>query len=159
VNADGYADIICGAGPGGGPNITIFSGKDNFQTQLFSFFAFPITMTLGIYVGGGDLDGDGHADIMVGPSAGGGSNVALFSGVDVSPQATFQPYGANFAGAIRVAGAMRGAGEVDTITVPGPGTGPDVKVWKSLKFPAQINEFFPFDVNFTGGLYIAGNVS
>src|SRR5207302_333340 len=38
VNGDGYADIVTGAGSGGGPHTEVFSGKDGSVLQ--SFFAY-----------------------------------------------------------------------------------------------------------------------
>ena len=38
VNGDGFADIITGAGPGGGPHVRVFSGAD--LGELASFFAY-----------------------------------------------------------------------------------------------------------------------
>src|SRR5262249_16695967 len=43
VNLDGTPDIITGGGPGGGPHVRVFSGKDGSQLpgMIGSFFAFP----------------------------------------------------------------------------------------------------------------------
>jgi hypothetical protein len=49
VNNDGKADIVTGAGPGGGP-IKVFSGADG--SVLDSFFAFDQNFTGGVFVGG-----------------------------------------------------------------------------------------------------------
>src|SRR5262249_17227907 len=38
VNADGFADIITGAGPGSRPRVSVFSGVDN--APLYDFFAY-----------------------------------------------------------------------------------------------------------------------
>jgi hypothetical protein len=100
VNGDGYADIICGAGPGGGPNVTVYSGKDG--SRLYSFFAFAPTFSNGIFVAGGDVNGDGHADIIAGAGPGGGPDVRVFSGLDGLPLSNFFPYDPAFTGGVRV---------------------------------------------------------
>src|SRR5262245_34349672 len=48
VNGDGTADIITGAGPGGGPHVKAFSGVDH--SELKSFFAYTPAFTGGIFV-------------------------------------------------------------------------------------------------------------
>jgi hypothetical protein len=62
MNADGYADIICGAGPGGGPHVVAFSGAD--LSLLASFYAYAPEFAGGVWVAAGDVDGDGRAEIV-----------------------------------------------------------------------------------------------
>jgi hypothetical protein len=50
VNGDGHADIIAGAGPGGGPTVKIFSGAD--LSLITAFTAFEPGFTGGVYVAG-----------------------------------------------------------------------------------------------------------
>src|SRR5581483_4497161 len=69
-NGDGIPDIITAAGPGGGPNIAVLSGKDG--TQLLNFFAYDQHFTCGVFVAAGDVNGDGKADIICGADIGGG---------------------------------------------------------------------------------------
>src|SRR5262249_1388483 len=66
----GGMDIITGPGPGGGPDIHVYDGR-NGQLR-YSFMAFDVGFTGGVWVGGGDVNGDGYADIIVGADAGGG---------------------------------------------------------------------------------------
>src|SRR5262249_55633731 len=49
VNGDGKADIVAGAGPGGGPHVRVFSGTN--LAELKSFFAFDIGFAGGVFVG------------------------------------------------------------------------------------------------------------
>ena len=49
LNGDGRADIITGAGPGGGPHVKAFNGLTT--TELESFFAFDPAFTGGVFVG------------------------------------------------------------------------------------------------------------
>jgi len=55
VNGDGKADIITGAGPGGGPHVRIFDGGTGQQFTsgpLDSFMAYDLFFTGGVFVGG-----------------------------------------------------------------------------------------------------------
>jgi hypothetical protein len=55
VNGDGMADIITGAGPGGGPHVRVFDGGTGLQLQLNttdSFMAFDPSFSGGVFVGG-----------------------------------------------------------------------------------------------------------
>src|SRR5581483_8233383 len=81
VNGDGKADIVVGAGPGGGPNVKVVDGTND--NVLMSFFAFDPTYMGGVSVASADVNGDGKADIAVG-SAGNRGPVRVFSGKDGS---------------------------------------------------------------------------
>jgi serralysin len=50
VNGDGKADIVTGAGPGGGPHVKAFDGT-NPGNVLESFFAFDPGFLGGVFVG------------------------------------------------------------------------------------------------------------
>jgi hypothetical protein len=84
VDGDGKADLIAGAGPDGGPRVTVYGGAQllaNGQTPLADFFAGNPSNRGGIRVAAEDLDGDGRADLVVGsgPAADGtGSRVTAY---------------------------------------------------------------------------------
>ena len=67
INGDGNDELIVGAGPGGGPQIEVYSASGK---RLLSFFTLDKKVTSGIYVGAGDLNNDGLAEIIVGPQSG-----------------------------------------------------------------------------------------
>src|SRR5439155_11747220 len=120
VNGDGFSDLICGAGPGGGPNVTVFSGKDLGQTRFFSFFAYNPLFNSGLYVAGGDVNGDGHADIMVGAGAGGGPNVTVFNGLNAANISSFFAYDPTFLGGVRIGAAVQANAIANLVAVEGP---------------------------------------
>ena len=93
VDGDGKADIVTGAGPGGGPNVTVYRfvvgeavAVDNGQAQVLqSYFAYDSRFTAGVYVATGDVNGDGRADVVVGAGSGAGSRVTAYAGKSASP--------------------------------------------------------------------------
>ena len=84
VNHDGYADLIVGAGVGGGPRVSVYSGKALANGQLVNlvpdFFAFDPSLRSGVYVTAGDFNGDGYADIAYSTGNTGGPRVEVISG-------------------------------------------------------------------------------
>lgn len=153
VNGDGTDDVIVGAGPGGGPQITVYDGK-SFQ-PILSFFGLSPSFTGGVFVGAGDVNGDGFADVVVSADRGGGPQVTVTSGKDGSLLTSFYATVPTFSGGIRVAaGDINGDGLADVIAVAGPGGGPQVTIFdgKSL---SVLTAFYALTPTFTGGMYVA----
>jgi len=78
VDGDGRADIVTGAGPGGGPHVRVFSGVD--RHEIHGFMAYPPSFTGGVRVAASDLDLDGHAEIITGAGPGGAPHVRVWDG-------------------------------------------------------------------------------
>jgi hypothetical protein len=62
LDDDGRAEIITGAGFGGGPDVKVFDAR-NFSLRA-EFFAFSVRSQGGVTVRAEDLDGDGRAEII-----------------------------------------------------------------------------------------------
>ncbi len=76
---------------------------------------------------------------------GGNANVVLQS---------FLAYSASFSGGVRVGAIDRnGDGRAEILTGAGPGGGPHVRAFDALT-AAQLDSFFAFDANFSGGLWV-----
>lgn len=153
VNGDGAADIVTGAGAGGGPHVRVFSGTSG--AELRNFFPFPQGFTGGVRVAAGDVNGDGRADLVTAAGAGGGPHVKVFDGRSGAVLHDFQPYASGFSGGVYVAaGDVNADGLADVVTGSGAGGGPHVKVFDG-RSGAEIGSFFAFDVGFTGGVRVA----
>jgi hypothetical protein len=152
VNGDGTPDIITGAGPGGGPHVKVFSGKD--LTVLDSFFAYGSGFTGGVWVGAGDVNGDGKADIITGAGAGGGPHVKLFDGASMNVLQSFFAFGGDFTGGVRVA-ILDANGSANLELGAGPGGGPRVEILDAQTL-ATVDNFFAYDPNFHGGVFVGG---
>jgi predicted outer membrane repeat protein len=69
VDADGRADLIVGAGPGGGPRVLVLSGRElgaESPRVIADFFAGDPADRKGVTVAAADLDGDSAADLVAG---------------------------------------------------------------------------------------------
>ena len=158
VNHDGVIDLIAGPGPGGGPNIKVFSGVD-FSTVLFNFFAFEPTFSGGVTLASGDIDGDLYADILVGAGPGGGPRIKVFSGKNLTVLRDFFAFEPTFSGGVTIAtGLINSDLQVDILVGAGPGGGPRLKVFDGASL-GVVMDFFVYDAAFRGGINVAaGNL-
>jgi hypothetical protein len=108
VNRDGRADIITGAGEGGGPHVKVFSGATG-QT-LMSFLGFPVS-TLGSSQFVGDagwtsgvrvavVGMNGGTDIVVAPGPGHANRVRALNVLSLTEDGSFQAADPAFLGGI-----------------------------------------------------------
>src|SRR5207302_5453259 len=77
IDGTGVARIVTGPGSGSAPVVQTF---DAVGTKRSAFLAYDAAFTGGVNVAAGDVTGDGHAEILTGPGAGGGPQVRLFTG-------------------------------------------------------------------------------
>ena len=105
VNGDFRADIVTGAGAGGGPHVKAFSGTT--FGEIDSFFAYSPDFSGGVTVSACDLTNDGRDEIVTGAGPGGGPHVKAFDGVDQTEVDSFFAYDPSFAGGVFAACARR----------------------------------------------------
>ena len=153
VTGDGVRDIITAAGPGGGPHVQVFDGVT--LAVVASFMAYSPFFTGGVFVASGDVNGDGHADILTGAGLGGGPHVRVFSGATGAVLTEFMAYDPNFLGGVSVAaGDVNGDGYADILTGAGQSGGPHVRVFSGAT-GAVLTEFMAYDPFFPGGVNVA----
>lgn len=122
INGDGKADVVLGAGPGGGPRVRVADAAKVLALGTFSldapaaagatlssFFAGSSDLRGGVRVLGRDLNGDGIGDIITGGGLDSVSDVRIYPGTSIqaSPNApTIQkdinPFGATLADGVYV---------------------------------------------------------
>lgn len=150
INGDGAADVVVGAGPGGGPSVEAIDGATG--ETLLRFDAFD-PVAGGVHVGAGDLDGDGFADIVAGADTSGGPQVKVFDGRTGAERLSLFAYEPDFTGGVVVAvGDVGGDGRNDIIVAPGAGDG-FVRVY-DFDTGGLRSEFRAFD-GFQNGMSLA----
>jgi hypothetical protein len=149
INGDGVPDIICAAGPGGGPQVIVIDGTKLNQLQsngqiansalIASFYAFNApSFTGGVYVAAATAS-SGQNWLVVGAGAGGSSQVTVYTakaivtagqtGANPASIANFFAFTPSFTGGVTVAvGDTTGSGKLNVICGAGVGGGPQVIV-------------------------------
>jgi hypothetical protein len=98
VNGDGKADIVTGAGAGGGPHVQVFSGNDN--SVLASFFAFNSSFSGGVRVSVADATGAGLADVVAGSGPGGTPRIRVLNPTSGQAYWDFNAFDPTFTGGL-----------------------------------------------------------
>ncbi|MCA1839220.1 MAG: SpoIID/LytB domain-containing protein [Actinomycetota bacterium] len=151
LDGDGSAEIVTGAGPGGGPHVRVFSATGNL---IRGFFAYDVGFSGGVYVACANLDNSAGDEIITGAGPGGGPHVRVFDKYGNLVRGFF-PFDVGFTGGVRVAaGDLDGNSTAEIVAAAGPGGGPHVKVLNANG--EQVNGgFFPYSISFGGGVYVA----
>ena len=138
-------------------------------TELMSFYAFDASFTGGAFVTGGDLDGDGFAEIITAAGEGGGPHVKVFDGATGIALASFFAFDPLFTGGATVGAAdLNNDGLADIIVGAGPGGGPHVKVLEGTSLrqigpdgmiadSAVLAGVFAYQPSFTGGVFVSAD--
>lgn len=151
VDGDGIADIVTGAGVGGGPHVQVLRGGD-FR-QIRNFFAYDPAFRGGVTVAAGDLTGDGLAEIVTSPAAGGGPHVKVFDGANGFVRLSFFAYEPSFDGGLNVAvGDVTGDGQNELVV--GTGRGGGVRFFNG-QTGELVRDFNDPDLAFAGGTRVA----
>jgi hypothetical protein len=149
VSHDGFADVVTGA-TAGNPQVKVYDGKaianhtfnpaNPDASALASFFAYGLNFNIGVHVAVGDVNGDGFAEVVTGPTAG-NPHVKVYDGKaiaqhtfdggnpDASLLAQFFAFGLQYnIGAFVTVGDVTGIGYGDVIVGATAGN-PQVKVY------------------------------
>ncbi|MBL8137114.1 MAG: VCBS repeat-containing protein, partial [Acidobacteria bacterium] len=119
INGDGVDELIAAQGPGGG-RVRVLSLSGGYVAETVAFDPFDTGFTGGINVACGDVDGDGRAEVVVGPDGGRAPDVKVFTVGALSAVVTaqFQAYEPTFTGGVRVSvGRFAGSGVVGAFNI------------------------------------------
>ena len=167
IDGDGVDDLIVSPDEGGGPRVRVFR-SGNFDRVIADFFGIDDeNFRGGARIATGDVNADGHIDLIVAAGIGGGPRVAGFDGrslVSGTPTKVFADF---FAfedtlrnGAFVGLGDLNGDGRDDLITGAGPGGGPRVIAFNGAELAANnaqafLANFFAGDPESRGGVRVS----
>ena len=146
--------ITTGAGAGGGAHVRVLQNNGVDQSPPVGFIAFPDAA--GARVARGDLDGDGHDEIIVARGQGQSPVVRVYTSTGTLITETLA-YDQAFGGGVFVAvGDINGDGKKELITAAGPGGGPHVRTFDLVNRALVAGDgFFAADPSYSGGLTVA----
>jgi hypothetical protein len=153
VNGDSKADIITGAGAGGGPSLRIFDGsKLPSVSVLTEFYAYDSKFTGGITVAAGDVNADGKSDVITGKGPGDTTRVHVYLAGNPANLAHDFDAIPGFVGGIYVsAGDVSGDGKAEVVVGAGAGGGPSVGIFNLVD---GTSFFYAYDPTFSGGVRV-----
>jgi hypothetical protein len=171
INHDGAADLIVGAGVGGGPRVAVYSGVGLGSGRAVKltpdFFALDPNLRSGVFVTTADLNGDGYSDVIYSLGNSGGPRVRVLGGSVLSANpgrdayflpamADFFALDANDRNGLRVAAHDLNADGKAEIIVAGGGTAsPVVRLFTFPNLSTAVQSIDPFgDPFLVDGVYV-----
>ena len=157
VTGDGVADLVTGAGAGGGPHVMVWDGvslANHVPAVRASFFAYSTDFRGGVTVATGDLGGDGVDELITGAGVGGGPQINVYSGGSLNLQAAFFAYETDFLGGVFVAtGDLDGDLQREIITGQGAGGNARVNYFSGQNYQ-RLGSFLAYGQSFTGSVRV-----
>ncbi len=147
VDNNGLADIITGAGSGGGPHVRVFSRQGQIKQQ---WFAYDEKFRGGVNVAVGDANNDNQKDIVTTPGQGGGPHVRVFDWQGKVKQQWFAFPPENRTGLKVAVGDITGDGQNEILVAMQKGGEPLVRIFNSAY--KLVKEISVFQAGFTGGI-------
>ena len=149
VDGDGVAEVVTGAGVGGGPQVRIFDRDGKIKGQ---FFAFDVSERTGISLSLGNVSENEGLEILVTRLSGGDGEVRFFSRTGERIGSIF-PFGFIPGGFSLAAGDMDKDGIDELVVGSGNGKPPTVRV---LKTDGHLfGQFSAYDPLFVGGVHVS----
>jgi len=148
IDGDGVTDVVTAMRTGGG-RVRVFSGAT--LTVLADFDPYGAGFSGGVSVALGDTNGDGHADLVVGPGSG-VAPVRVYSGADGALLLSGAPFGGDAGGVNVAAGDITGDGLADVVVAQARGS--LVSVFSAVGL-APLGSGAPYGPAFTGGVSVA----
>ena len=129
TDGNGKYEIITGP-EYGSPHVQFFTLLPNEVKQLNpGFYAFDEDYKGGVHVAGGDYDGDGGDEIIVGSGIGMDSTVRIFNQRLFTPIEEIRPYAQGVTGGVIVAaGDVDKDGKDEIVTMPRSNGGPNFRI-------------------------------
>jgi hypothetical protein len=174
MNGDSVPEVIVAPGPGRAGQVKVYDGAKllaaapttsqhlvsapNSALIGAAFYSDGTSYKSGLYVAGGDVDGDGKVDVITSTQTGGGKiRVFTLSGSTWAQRRSFTPYTSSekvTTGAVVAVADVDGDGRPDIVTAPGAGTAVIVKVFDGLT-KTTLRKFNGFESSFKNGVSIA----
>jgi hypothetical protein len=117
VDGDGRAEIITGAGAGGGPHVRVFNQSWNVVSE---FFAYSGNFTGGVRVAAVDVTADERMEIITAAGPGGGPHVRAFSVPPPVQRASYFVFDISFAGGVFVGSVIAPGGTGNLMALNAP---------------------------------------
>lgn len=155
LDGDGKAEIVTGAGEGGGPQVRIFDGLGNVKFST-GFFAFDQNLRGGVQVAIGDVDGDGTKEIICGSGTGSKPEVKVFDRFGKQMPIDFVPFADTDQGGVSVASGNVDGGSDDELIMGIHSNGEArIKIYKYNQAKNILGEFTAWPNTVRGGVQVA----